>query len=203
MGSGGDDAAGAGVTEFTVIRAFAALALLSASATGFAAGLAQSGAKTPDAPLVASMPWWEKLTVTLAGDGQAQGCLYESSLDPGATSQCDVDNSDPGTADATGAKSDLTRITFERRFTPGANPDSDAVSPGDKLLGSQVMALAINPAGRVAGCRIVARSGAMTPDYGCPEASAERFKASARAGPAVTHQAYMTIIVYGHNEHLV
>ena len=41
-------------------------------------------------------------------------------------------------------------------------------------------ALAIDPGGTVKGCRIVAESGAMTPDYGCAEASAERFQASAR-----------------------
>ena len=197
-----------------MIRAFAALALLTASATGFAAGIAQSkvqpsgqsAAQGDDAPLVASAAWWEKLTVTIAGNGEAQSCLYQTSQDPGASTACDVDGGDAGmtAASATsGARSDLTRITFERRFTPGARPLSDAVSGGEKLIGSQVMALAIDDAGKVAGCRIVAKSGAMTPDYGCREASAERFKASAPAGATMAHPAYMTIVVYGHNEHMV
>jgi hypothetical protein len=194
-----------------VIRAFAAFALLTASATGFAAGVAQSRAEVAtqdsDAPLISTTAWWEKLTVTIAGNGAAQGCLYESSQDPGNMTKCDVDGGGDAAvtpaAATSGAKSDLTRITFERRFSPGAAPVPDTVAAGDKLLGSQVMALAIDDAGRVAGCRIVARSGAMTPDYGCREASAERFQASARIGAAAAHKAYMTIVVSGHNEHIV
>lgn len=194
-----------------MIRVFAASALLAASATGFAAGFAQEraapvpSASAPaqaDAPLVASMAWWEKLTVTIAGNGEAQGCLYETSQEPGATTPCEVDSGGAAVADASGAKSDLTRITFERRFSPGASPDAGDVSPGDTLLGGQVMALAIDPAGRVAGCRVVAKSGAMVPDYGCREARAERFKASAATGAAAAEPAFMTIIVYGHSEHL-
>jgi hypothetical protein len=66
-----------------------------------------------------------------------------------------------------------------------------------------MMALAIDGHGQVKGCKIVAQTGSMRPDYGCDEASAERFQASAGAHPTDTHEAYMTIIVYGHSEHVV
>ena len=95
-----------------------------------------------------------------------------------------------------------TRITFERRFSPG--PQGEAQVPvGDTMLGQQVMALAIGSKGTVEGCEIVATSGDMRPDYGCAEAKAEKFQASAHTGAAATKQAYMTIIVFGHSEHVV
>ena len=100
-----------------MIRAIAALALLTASAHSLAA----SAAKGTDA-LSSSAPWWEKVTVTIAGDGKAQSCRYETSLHPNAGAECDV-TGDQAVEMAKGSgasnKSDLTRITFERRFTPG------------------------------------------------------------------------------------
>ena len=78
-----------------------------------------------------------------------------------------------------------------------------SLQPGDTLLGGQVMALAIDGAGAVKGCKIVATSGSVTPQYGCTEASAERFEANAHAANAGAHQGYMTILVYGHSEHVV
>jgi len=45
----------------------------------------------------------------------------------------------------------------------------------------------------------------VTPQYGCDDASAERFSASAATGHARTaeREGYMTILVYGHSEHVV
>ena len=75
---------------------------------------------------------------------------------------------------------------------------------GDTLLGQQVMALAIDSVGKVRGCTVVVRSGDVMPEYGCEEAKAERFQASASAEPAAvaTRQGYMTILIYGHEEQL-
>jgi len=45
----------------------------------------------------------------------------------------------------------------------------------------------------------------MRPQYGCAEATTERFEAS--AGPPRTaepqREGYLTVIVYGHSEHVV
>jgi hypothetical protein len=103
---------------------------------------------------------------------------------------------------SSGSKDQYTRITFERRFSPGARPDP-GLPAGDTLLGQQVMALAIGAKGTVEGCKLVSASGDVQPSYGCKEASAERFQASARAARTATRQGYMAILVYGHSEHVV
>jgi hypothetical protein len=184
-----------------VFRAIAALILASA-AIGATASATQPKPSSNDT-LLSNSPWWEKITVTIAGNGKAQSCLYESSLKPASTS-CDVDASPATASDAhssPAAKDEFTRITFERRFTPGAAPAKAGLQAGDTLLGGQMLALAINPHGAVEGCKIVAKSGDVQPEYGCAEATAERFDASATRGPE--RDGYMTILVYGHSEHMV
>jgi hypothetical protein len=183
-----------------VIRAIAALALLTASAHSLAASTSKS-----DDALSSSAPWWEKVTVTIAGDGKAQSCRYETSLRPDASAECDVTGNQATMAEGSGSssKSDLTRITFERRFSPGLTPASAEVQPGETLLGQQVMALAIDAAGSVKGCKIVSTGGEMTPDYGCKDAAAEKFEANAAAASAPRREGVMTILVYGHAEHVV
>ena len=74
---------------------------------------------------------------------------------------------------------------------------------GNMLLGQQVMSLSIGAKGAVDGCQVVASSGDMKPTYGCKEASAEKFQAGVRTGEPASRQAYMTILVYGHSEHVV
>jgi hypothetical protein len=181
-----------------VFRAFAALALASATSLAAAATIDVS-------TLNSSAPWWERVTVTISGDGQPKNCRFESSLQPGSAQNCDVVSSEGASAklSASGSKDQYTRITFERRFSPGAQPVAADPPTGDMLLGQQVMALAIGSKGKVEGCRIVATSGDMKPDYGCKEASAERFQAGAHTTAGTTRQGYMTIIVYGHSEHVV
>jgi hypothetical protein len=190
-------AAGDGVT--VVIRAIAALALITASAHSLAASAPKGDA------LSSTAPWWEKVTVTIAGNGKAQSCRYESSLRPEAGAECDVTGDQASMAEGSGGsnKSDLTRITFERRFTPGPRTASAEVQPGETLLGQQVMALAIDSAGSVKGCKVVSAAGAMTPDYGCKDAAAEKFEASAAKATATGREGVMTILVYGHAEHVV
>jgi hypothetical protein len=181
------------------VRKIAALILASA-----AGALAAAASASTPSTLVSSAPWWEKITVTLSGDGKAQACHYESSLKPANSENCNVASSPAATVTkASEAKGEVTRITFERRFTPGAAPAKPDLKPGDTLLGGQVLALAIDPKGAVKDCRIVAASGAMRPDYSCDDASAERFQASVGGAKTAERDGYMTIIVYGHSEHMV
>jgi len=172
-----------------VFRAIATLALASASAHS-AATLTSAG------------PWWERVTVLVADNGQAQSCRYESSLQPKGDQECTVDGGQAAVAKGA-SKSEFTRITFERRFSPGAKPDM-VLEPGETLLGGRVMSLAIDARGAVQNCEVVATSGAVTPQYGCADLSAERFEASAAASAgAPPREGYMSIIVYGHSEHVV
>jgi hypothetical protein len=185
-----------------VIRAIAALALLAASSVTLAATTKTAPASASDA-LVSSTPWWERITVTVASDGQSHSCRFESSLEPNGAKDCDVVGTEAVASQSSGAKDQYTRISFERRFSPGAQPASGDLQLGDRLLGRQVMALAIDAGGAVKGCKIVAASGVMTPDYGCAEASAERFQASAAKDSDSAREGTMTILVYGHAEHVV
>lgn len=182
-----------------MIRAIAALALASASTQLTA---------TSTTPLASTSPWWERVTVSVTDDGKAQGCKYETSLGGGKASDCSVTGDQASATKASsssGPKDKITRITFERRFTPSAMPVAPAMQPGDMLLGGAVMALAIDGKGAVERCKVVSTSGSVTPQYGCDEASAERFDAGA-ADPhlrAPAREGYMTILVYGHSEHVV
>lgn len=177
-----------------MFRAIAALALASATAH-------------TSPTLVSSSPWWEKVTVTIAGNGQPQGCRFESSLNPRASQSCDVTGGDKASMSSasasseSGSKDQYTRITFERRYSPATQPDLAKLQAGDTLIGGQVLAIAIGPTGEVKGCKIVAESGSMRPQYGCNEASAERFQVSAPRTP--DREAYMAVLVYGHSEHVV
>lgn len=176
------------------------------------AALAVASASTSAHPtLTSSVPWWERVTVTVSDDGDTQSCRYESSLKPQASKSCDVVGSGGAAAKSaatSGAKDQYTRITFERRFSPGAKPNMDALQPGETLLGGQMLALAIDGKGAVKDCKVVQRSGTLPPQYGCDEAATERFEAStARSASAHTvvpaREGYMTVLVYGHSEHVV
>jgi hypothetical protein len=180
-----------------VLRTIAALALASASAHS-------------PATLTSSVPWWERVTVMVNDDGDTRSCRYETSLQPSAPQDCSVSSGQASQAQSagshsSGARDQFTAITFERRFTPGDKADTDAVRPGETLLSGRVLALAIDAHGAVKGCHVVSTSGSVTPQYGCTEATAERFEASATtAKTAASERAgTMTILVYGHSEHVV
>jgi hypothetical protein len=166
--------------------------------------LAAAAASTSVSPaLVSTAPWWEKVTVTVSGDGDPRSCHYENSLSGEGARQCDVETASGALGDkGSGTKDEFTSITFERRFSPSATADKGGVQPGDTLLGGQVMALSIDAAGAVSGCKVVAAAGDMTPDYGCEEAKAERFQASAGDAAVPARQAYLTILVYAHSENV-
>jgi hypothetical protein len=204
-GGGGNCVTGAaGAKELHVFRAFAALALASAAPIAAAASLPSATANHAIAALESSAPWWERVTVTISGDGHPQSCRFESSLRPDAGQDCQVEASQAAMAKtSSGSKDSYTRITFERRFNPSWKPESNEPPTGDLLLGRQVMSLALGAKGTVEGCQIVSASGDMKPDYGCKEASAEKFSASATTASREPRQVYMTILVYGHSEHVV
>jgi hypothetical protein len=161
---------------------------------------AASAASSP--PLTSASPWWERVTYTISGEGAQQTCRYESSVPATGTEACDDEVSEPIAGAASGAAGAYTKITIERRFTPGDRPDAASLEPGDTLLGGQVMMLAIDEAGTVSGCRLLAASGDLRPAYGCSEARAERFQASAARGSREVRRGFMTILVYGHEGHL-
>jgi hypothetical protein len=187
----------AGAKEFEVLKL---AALLVASAATFAASSAVASSTDT---LVSSSPWWEKVTVTLDGNGTPAACRYETSAKAGGES-CDVSSGPAAMATkASSSKGEVTRITFERRFNPGAEPVKPNMQIGDTLLGGQVMALNIDARGAVKGCRVVAQSGAMKPQYSCDDATAEKFQASVGGAEHNERQGYMTILVYGHSEHMV
>lgn len=184
---GRNGAAGAGTEGDTIVLGLAALFLAAASASA-----------TPS--LTSSAPWWEKVTYTFDGNGGQQSCRYESSLAGGRA--CDADEETSPMKAGGGASGTYTKITIERRFSPGGQPEAVGLEAGDTLLGGQVLALAIDGKGAVKSCRTIVASGDIRPAYGCEEAKAERFEASARERGRDTSEGYMTIIVYGHEEYL-
>jgi hypothetical protein len=185
-----------------VFRAIAALALATTAQT--------LGAQSPTT-LTSANSWWERVTVTVSDDGTTHSCLYETSLQAKAGEDCSTDGGanakmlGASVSSGQSAKDQYSRITFERRFTPGLTPQAQTLAAGETLLGGQVMALAIDARGAVKHCKIVATSGAVTPQYGCDAASAEKFEASVGGAKATAgaRDGYMTILVYGHSEHLV
>ena len=193
-----------------MIRSLAAVALVAASTQAIAATTPTSGTSAAetrakaDPALSSTAPWWEKVTVTIAGDGKSNSCKYETSVSPDASKDCDVvgDAKSLGAGGPT-AKNEFTRLTFERRFNPGAMPVDAALQTGDTLLGRQVMSLAIDAAGKVSGCHVIATSGDVTPAYGCDDAKGEHFEASAVRTRTEARVGYMTVLVYGHEEHVV
>lgn len=157
---------------------------------------------SPTPSLASTSPWWERVVYTIGEDGAEQSCLYESSFDGSARNCDDVGATGEAPPAAASSAGSYAKITIERRFVPGGDPDRGDLHAGDTLLGGQVMALSIDSAGAVKGCRVVSASGDVRPAYGCDQARAERFQASAARGMANEQQAYLTILVYGHEEYL-
>lgn len=166
---------------------------------GLAALILAAASANASPTLTSASPWWEKITYTISGDGARQSCVFESSL-AGARS-CDSDERSSPIRAASGSTASYTKISIERRFTPRGEGDPLRLEPGDTLLGGQVMALAIDGTGAVRSCQVLAASGDVRPAYSCSQARAERFEASARETSQV-RQAFMTILVYGHEENL-
>ena len=153
--------------------------------------------------LEASVPWWERITVTVDDKGKQQSCKYQSSLSPTGAEACDKEMADSIQGrGGKGSSGVYSTLTFERRFSPGPRLDSGRLETGDKLLGQQVMFLTIEGDGSIASCKVVGTSGDMLPDYGCDEAKSEQFRVEASASSDMPRQAFMTIRVYGHQEQI-
>ena len=78
--------------------------------------------------LTSNTPWWEKITVTYDGNGSHRACNYETSLAYAQTQEaCDMGSARAEAAKAAASNAGVqTKITFERRFTPGTPPELDA-----------------------------------------------------------------------------
>ena len=149
------------------------------------------------------MPWFERISVTIDDKGTQQSCTYQFSLSPTGAEECDKETaSSIPTLKGNGSAGLFSKLTFERRFSPGAKLDSGKLQTGDKLLGQQVMHLTFDADGEIDGCKIVGMSGDMVPSYGCAQAKLEQFRVKASTAPAAPHQAFMTIMVYGHQEQI-
>lgn len=169
----------------------------------FAAALAASSTSAPSSvptPLDSSTPWWERITVTVDDKGEQQRCQYETSVAAGATS-CDEDMAASIGSGKGGKSGTYSKVTFERRFSPGARLDGGTLRPGDTLLGRQVMYLTFDASGAVDSCKVVAATGQMEFSYDCDAARKEEFRARASAGED-KRQAFLTVLAYGHNEHI-
>lgn len=171
--------------------------MLSFAATVLAAA---SAATSP--ALISNSPWWEKVTVTYGDDGSHRACNYESSLALEGEGACDAATASAGKAGKSAAGVQ-TKITFERRFTPGAMPASKSLEPGDTLIGGLMMMVAFDQNGAVRGCSVLAETGEARPDYGCDEVRAERFQASVGGASQNSQLGVLTVLVYGHEEEVV
>jgi hypothetical protein len=149
------------------------------------------------------MPWWERISVTVDDKGNRQSCNYQSSRLPTGPEACDDEMASTLPAiRGKGGPGLYSKLTFERRFSPGARLDSGRLQAGDKLLGQQVMHLTFGTDAAIASCKVVGTSGEMIPAYDCDEVKAEQFRAAASAWPGTPRQAFMTILVYGHQEQI-
>lgn len=164
----------------------------------FAAALAASN---PSPVLEASVPWWERITVTMDDKGQQRSCRYQMSLSPAGEKACDEETAASVGAGGGARDGIYSKVTYERRFSPGGRLDSGQLRPGDTLLGRQVMFLSIDADGSIASCKVVAASGDMAFRYDCEQARKEQFRIQASAGQGA-RQAFMTILAYGHTEQI-
>ena len=158
-------------------------------------------ASTPSPVLDASVPWWERITVTVDDKGKQQSCQYQISLLPTGAKACDDDLAASVAAGSRGSTGAFSKLTFERRFSPGSQLDGGRLEPGDQLLGRQVMFLTFDPKGMIESCHVVARTGDMAFQYDCDAARKEQFRPSAGVDPAA-RQAFMTVLAYGHSEQI-
>ena len=163
--------------------------------------LAAAATATQSPALNASVPWWDKITMVMDSNGKEKACTYESSLSPSATSGCETEEDGLPSKNAKTPNGVVTKVTFERRFSPGERPEPGRLQPGDTLLGRQLIHLMIDGSGAVKSCKVVDVSGEVH-DYGCKEAQTETFALKASATSDATQQAFMTILVYGHAEQL-
>lgn len=163
--------------------------------------VASLAAATPAPILEASVPWWERITVTVDDKGKQQSCRYEASLSPAGAETCNEEMAASVSGGEPGPSGRYSKLTFERRFSPGRKLDSGQLQPGDELLGRRVMFMTFNAKGAIETCHVVATSGEMSFQYDCDAARKEQFRAQPSATPS-SRQAFMTVLAYGHMEQI-
>jgi len=172
----------------------------------FAAALAASTsalANPTEPALESTVPWFERITVTLDDKGAQKSCRYQFSLSPTGAENCDKDMAaSVAPKQAKGQDGVYSKLTFERRFSPGTKLDTGKLPTGDKLLGQQVLFLTIDANGEIESCKVLATSGDLLPAYDCDQAKSEQFKVAASAPVGPPSQAFMTITVFGHQEQI-
>jgi len=165
--------------------------------------MAAALAASTSAPVLEpSVPWFERIVITFDGQGAQKSCTYKFSLAPGAAEACDKDMASSIKPRSKGPNGVFSKLTFERRFSPGGKLDSGKLQLGDELLGQQVLFLTINPDGELQSCKVLATSGEFLPAYDCDSAKTEQFRAAASPTAQGPRQAFMTVLVYGHQEHI-
>lgn len=173
----------------------------------FAAAIAASTpapATATEAILDGSVPWFERITLTLDDKGAQKSCKYQYSLSAKGAEDCDKEMAaSVGPKQAKGQDGVYSKLTFERRFSPGGKLDTGKLPTGDKLLGQQVLFLTIDAKGGIGSCKVLATSGDLLPSYDCDTAKTEQFKIAASAPTDVPRQGFMTVTVYGHQEQIV
>lgn len=163
--------------------------------------VAALAASTTSPVLETSVPWWERITVTVDDKGKQQSCRYEISLAPSGAKACDEATAASVGGGVRSPSGVYSKLTYERRFSPGGRLDDGQLQPGDKLLGRQVMFLTFGPDGSISSCKVVANTGDMAFQYNCEAARKEQFRVESNSEPGA-RQAFMTILAYGHSEQL-
>jgi hypothetical protein len=177
------------------------LALLAAALAASTPSPAAPSPTDESSTLDSAKSWWEKITVVVDDKGKQRSCRYQTSASPSGAEACGQALASSIKVDGEGDAGIFSKVTFERRFSPGGRPDAGRLQPGDKLLGQQVMFLTIDAKGAIESCKLVATVGDSPPGYSCDEASKEQFQAHANAGPAA-RQGFMTVLAYGHTERI-
>ena len=125
-----------------------------AAATALSAGSGQL--------LPAQSSWWERVDVTLSGNGATQTCEFTASH--ARAEHCDAVKASVSEA-ASPASAQLTKLTFERKFIPGDRaPGSVETDVGDTLIAAHMMELSIDASGAVSHCQVIASAGDERPE---------------------------------------
>ena len=97
----------------------------------FAAVMAASAQSpvTASPVLETSVPWWERITVTVDDKGKQQSCRYQISLLPSGAKACDEAMAASISAVSPHSSGAFSKLTFERRFSPGGQIDGGRLEP--------------------------------------------------------------------------
>ena len=97
----------------------------------------------------------------------------------------------------------MTRITFERRFTPGREPASAELQPGETLLGQPGDGAGDRRRGQRQRLQGRVRHRGDDPGLRLQGCRRRKVRGERRQGDSHGREGVMTILVYGHAEHVV